>query len=139
MFAVCVWCIHFATVGKGVTLYILDSGIKASHQEFQPWDGKGPGRVTVGPDFVDDDRVAADCDGHGTHVASTGGLSAGMATCWPNCQTELLAGPTSAAIGLLYVSLFSAADCPWFTAVLALAPPATERLTEWLLGLKQSL
>lgn len=58
--------------GKGVTIYILDSGIRASHQEFQPWDGSSEVRVTVGPDFVDNDGKADDCDGHGTHVASTG-------------------------------------------------------------------
>lgn len=61
--------------GKGVTIYVLDSGIRASHQEFQPWEGSAT-RVTVGPDFVDDDAAADDCDGHGTHVASTGELEA---------------------------------------------------------------
>lgn len=47
--------------GKGVTIYVLDSGIRASHQEFQPWDGSSssssPNRITVGPDFVDKDGV----------------------------------------------------------------------------------
>jgi subtilisin family serine protease len=57
-----------------VTIYILDSGIRASHQEFQPWEGSAT-RVTVGPDFVDNDAAADDCDGHGTHVASTGELA----------------------------------------------------------------
>lgn len=56
-----------------MTIYILDSGIRASHQEFQPWYGSSGSRVTVGPDFVDNDGAAEDCDGHGTHVASTGG------------------------------------------------------------------
>lgn len=41
-------------------------------QEFQPWDGTGGSRASVGPDFVDRDGAADDCDGHGTHVASTG-------------------------------------------------------------------
>lgn len=52
----------------------------ASHQEFQPWDGSQGSRAEKGPDFVDDDGVADDCDGHGTHVASTAaGRSVGVA------------------------------------------------------------
>ncbi len=58
------------TVGKGVTIYTVDSGIKPLHQEFKSWDGEGS-RASYGPDFVDGDAVAEDCDGHGTHVAST--------------------------------------------------------------------
>lgn len=64
-------CLSCCAPGKGVTVYILDSGIKADHQEFQPWDGSSS-RATQGPDFVDNDAVADDCDGHGTHVSSTG-------------------------------------------------------------------
>jgi subtilisin family serine protease len=47
----------FHCAGKGVTIYVLDSGIRASHQEFQPWDSSNPNRITVGPDFVDKDGV----------------------------------------------------------------------------------
>lgn len=52
---------------------MLDSGIKVHHQEFQPWGAAsgGSGRAQAGPDFVDDDGDADDCDGHGTHVSST--------------------------------------------------------------------
>lgn len=50
--------------GKGVTIYPIDSGIRTSHQEFQPWGG-GSSRARAGPDFVDDDNSADDCDGHG--------------------------------------------------------------------------
>jgi subtilisin family serine protease len=65
-------CCVVLCAGKGVTMYLLDSGIRKSHQEFAPWDGSSTNRITVGPDFVDDDGSADDCDGHGTHVASTG-------------------------------------------------------------------
>ncbi|WIA17834.1 hypothetical protein OEZ85_009340 [Tetradesmus obliquus] len=73
-----------AGTGKNVTIYMLDSGIKASHQEFQPWGAAGAAagssRAIAGPDFVDDDDDAADCDGHGTHVSSTAaGRSVGIA------------------------------------------------------------
>jgi subtilisin family serine protease len=56
-----------------VHAYVIDTGIRASHPEFQ-------GRVTAGPDYVDDDNDADDCNGHGTHVAGTvGGQTYGVA------------------------------------------------------------
>jgi subtilisin family serine protease len=59
--------------GTGVTAYILDSGIRISHQDFG-------GRASYGYDFVDNDGVADDCTGHGTHIAGTvGGGSYGVA------------------------------------------------------------
>jgi hypothetical protein len=75
--------------GKGVTIYILDSGIRAAHQEFQPWYGSGGSRVTLGPDFVDDDGSAEDCDGHGTHVASTGGCTHRVRSLQLGCNMHL--------------------------------------------------
>jgi subtilisin family serine protease len=53
--------------GKGVTIYVVDSGIRTSHQEFQG----GTREVSHGWDFVDDDADVGDCDGHGSHVAGT--------------------------------------------------------------------
>ena len=50
------------TSGQGVTIYVIDAGINASHVEFE-------GRATVGLDLIGDGRNGADCDGHGTHVA----------------------------------------------------------------------
>ena len=61
-----------------MTIYTLDSGIIPSHQEFQDWEGKT--RASFGKDFIDQDDDAMDCDGHGTHVASTAvGRSVGVA------------------------------------------------------------
>jgi subtilisin family serine protease len=54
----------WGTSGAGVTIYVLDSGIRPSHSEFG-------GRATVGPDFVGDGEGGIDCYGHGTHVAGT--------------------------------------------------------------------
>ncbi|MEV6410950.1 S8 family serine peptidase [Kribbella sp. NPDC051718] len=53
-----------ANGGQGVTVYILDTGINANHQDFT-------GRVKQGIDFVDNDDDPTDCAGHGTHVAGT--------------------------------------------------------------------
>lgn len=54
--------------GAGVRVYIIDTGILISHGEFE-------GRAVNGYDFVDNDPVANDCNGHGTHVAGTVGSS----------------------------------------------------------------
>ncbi|MFI7011351.1 S8 family peptidase [Streptomyces sp. NPDC050145] len=50
--------------GAGVTVYVIDTGIRASHQDFG-------GRASSGWDFVENDAVAQDGNGHGTHVAGT--------------------------------------------------------------------
>jgi aqualysin 1 len=60
---------NYNSTGKGVTIYILDTGIRMSHQEFG-------GRAVSGYDFIDSDADASDCHGHGTHVAGTAGGSA---------------------------------------------------------------
>jgi len=59
--------------GQGVTVYVIDSGIRISHDEFE-------GRASHGYDFVDGDAKAQDCTGHGTHVSGTiGGETYGAA------------------------------------------------------------
>lgn len=59
--------------GAGVTAYVIDTGIRVSHNEFG-------GRAASGYDFVDNDANADDCHGHGTHVAGTvGGATYGVA------------------------------------------------------------
>ena len=59
--------------GRGVTAYVIDSGIAADHRDFG-------GRVRSGWSAIDDGRGTGDCDGHGTHVAGTlGGAARGVA------------------------------------------------------------
>lgn len=59
--------------GSAVTAYVIDTGIRITHSEIA-------GRARYGYDFVDNDAVAADCNGHGTHVAGTiGGTHYGVA------------------------------------------------------------
>ncbi|MBB5934296.1 S8 family peptidase [Streptomyces zagrosensis] len=63
----------YNTTASNVTAYIVDSGIRMSHQDFG-------GRAKSGYDFVDNDSNASDCLGHGTHVAGTvGGTKYGVA------------------------------------------------------------
>jgi subtilisin family serine protease len=58
----------YNATGSGVKAYILDTGIRASHNEFG-------GRVTSGYTAINDGRGTDDCNGHGTHVAGTVGGS----------------------------------------------------------------
>jgi subtilisin family serine protease len=87
-----------ANPGLGAHVYVIDTGINTSHNEFT-------GRVGNGRDTVDNDDTATDCHGHGTHVAGTAvGTTYGVAkkaTVHPvrslNCQgsgttTGLVAG-----------------------------------------------
>ncbi len=63
----------YAQTGKGVHVYVIDSGILSTHQEFG-------NRVLAGVSFVNDGRGTEDCEGHGTHVAGTvGGRNVGVA------------------------------------------------------------
>ncbi|MFJ9587659.1 S8 family peptidase [Streptomyces acidicola] len=52
------------SAGSGVTAYVIDTGVRISHQQIA-------GRATNGYDAVDGDNVAQDGNGHGTHVATT--------------------------------------------------------------------
>jgi subtilisin family serine protease len=59
--------------GAGVRAYVIDTGIRTTHNEFG-------GRAYVGTDRVGDGRNGQDCNGHGTHVAGTiGGSTYGVA------------------------------------------------------------
>nr|AAF63197.1 serine protease A precursor [Kytococcus sedentarius] len=63
----------YNATGAGVTAYILDTGVLASHSEFG-------GRVKPGVTAINDGKGSTDCNGHGTHVAGTvGGSKYGVA------------------------------------------------------------
>ncbi|HEX7708238.1 MAG TPA: S8 family serine peptidase [Thermoanaerobaculia bacterium] len=58
---------------SGVRVYVIDTGVRASHGEFG-------GRVTSGYTSINDGNGTNDCNGHGTHVAGTvGGAVYGVA------------------------------------------------------------
>lgn len=66
------------SAGMSSTIYVLDTGVRADHKEFRSNNGKS--RVLGGVDFVGDGAGWADCNGHGTHCASTAaGVSCGVA------------------------------------------------------------
>lgn len=71
----------FTHTGAGVRAYIIDTGIRYAHREFE-------GRASLGVDVFASDPTdpllgydgSGDCDGHGTHVAGTvGGKTWGVA------------------------------------------------------------
>jgi len=62
---------HSNSAGQGVDVYVVDTGIKTTHNEFE-------GRAVWGANYVD--SIRDDNNGHGTHCAGTiGGSSVGMA------------------------------------------------------------
>jgi subtilisin family serine protease len=63
----------YDATGSGVTAYIIDTGIRASHSQLG-------GRVGAGYSAINDGNGTNDCNGHGTHVAGTvGGSTYGVA------------------------------------------------------------
>ena len=64
---------EYDTTGTGVTVFVADSGIRATHTDFG-------GRAQGVYNAVNDGGGTGDCHGHGTHVAGTiGGRSYGVA------------------------------------------------------------
>lgn len=61
------------TAGKGVNIFVVDTGIDPNHQEVK-------GRVTDGGSFCEGCEKGTDPNGHGTHVSGTAaGKSVGIA------------------------------------------------------------
>jgi len=59
--------------GTGVHVYVIDTGIRSTHNEFG-------GRASKDFDSINDGQNGNDCNGHGTHVAGTiGGATYGVA------------------------------------------------------------
>ncbi len=54
----------YGATGEGVRVYVLDTGVRTTHDQFG-------GRASVGTDVVGDGGTGQDCNGHGTHVAGT--------------------------------------------------------------------
>lgn len=52
----------YESTGKGISIYVMDTGIRFDHQEFE-------GRAMKGFDSYGGDGM--DCNGHGSHVAGT--------------------------------------------------------------------
>jgi subtilisin family serine protease len=86
---------NYTNTGAGVTVYMLDSGIRFSHQDFG-------GRAVSGVDEIDG-GTADDCNSHGTHTAGTvGGTTYGVAKNVTLVAVRVLGcdgtGPTSGVI-----------------------------------------
>lgn len=97
--------------GSGVTAYVVDTGILATHADFG-------GRVRSGFTAITDGNGTTDCHGHGTHVSGTvGGSTYGMAKAASLVAVRVLgctgSGSTSGVIaGLDWVVQDHAAGVP---------------------------
>jgi len=98
------------TTGKGVNIYVMDSGVRVSHQDFggrairtmQTVDGVP--RLCAGSA-----TCALDDNGHGTHVAGTaGGNTYGVASAATVHSVKVCCGPgTNINAGMDWVSQFA--------------------------------
>jgi subtilisin family serine protease len=86
----------YTNTGSGVTAYVIDTGIRITHQDFG-------GRAFYGVDEIDGSLPANDCNSHGTHTAGTvGGTTYGVAKNVTLIAVRVLGcdgnGPTSGVI-----------------------------------------
>jgi subtilisin family serine protease len=107
----------YTNTGAGVTAYIIDTGIRISHNQFG-------GRASVGTDAVGDGQNGNDCHGHGTHVSGTvGGTTYGVAKAVTLKAVRVLncagSGTTSGVI----------AGVDWVTAAHAAKAPAVANMS----------
>jgi len=99
----------YDAMGSGVTVYVFDSGVRASHEDFG-------GRASCGFDAIDKDGDCRDDYGHGTHVSGTvGGTMYGAAKNATIVAVKVLdekgGGPLSGVVeGLNYVRRQKEAD-----------------------------
>ncbi|WP_162830084.1 S8 family serine peptidase [Amycolatopsis palatopharyngis] len=90
---------NYSNSASDVTAYVIDTGIAPSNPEWE-------GRASYGYDFIDDDREAQDCHGHGSHTAGTiGSKSYGLAKQVDIVAVRALgcdnAGPDSATVSAM--------------------------------------
>ena len=119
--------------GRGVTAYVIDSGIAADHRDLG-------GRVRSGFSSIDDGRGTRDCAGHGTHVAGTiGGAARGVASAVSLVAVRTLdcdgSGETSGVVaGMDWVARDHRAGAP-AVANLSLAGEASDSVDAAVRGL----
>src|SRR5215203_5401720 len=74
---------HGITRGDGAVVAVIDTGVEAGHEDLQ-------GRLLGGHDFVDNDDISQDGNGHGTHVtgivAANGGNGVGIDSVAPGAR-----------------------------------------------------
>ncbi|NUT92675.1 MAG: S8 family peptidase [Saccharothrix sp.] len=79
----------YTSTGLGTTAYVIDTGVRVTHTEFG-------GRACNGWDAVDNDTIAQDDNGHGTHIASLiAGRTYGVAKQARVCGVRVLNGSGS--------------------------------------------
>lgn len=118
--------------GSGVTVYIIDSGLRYSHTEFG-------GRASFGFDSYGGD--GSDCNGHGTHVGGTvGGSTHGVAPEVQLVSVRVLGCSASGYVSSIIAGIDWVARNAKKPAVanLSLGSPAYDAMDRAVRGLVQS-
>ncbi|KAI3425087.1 hypothetical protein D9Q98_008465 [Chlorella vulgaris] len=93
---------RYDATGSGINVYLLDTGIRFTHQEFGSQPGQPPVVRARHGYSVFGDNNSSDCNGHGTHTAATvGGLTYGVAknvTLWAVRAMDCAGGAKVSAI-----------------------------------------
>lgn len=108
---------HYANTAPGVRAYIIDTGIRYTHQEFG-------GRAVPGFDAFG--GTGADCHGHGTHVAGTvGGKTVGVAK-----QVKLISVRVLNCFGSgSYAGVIAGVNWVTLQQILSPAPPSVANMS----------
>lgn len=118
--------------GAGVTVYLVDSGIRFSHAEFG-------GRAVFGFDSYGGD--GSDCNGHGTHVGgSIGGNTVGVARAVKLVSVRVLSCSASGYVSSIIAGLdwIAAHKSGPSVANLSIGSPAYDPLDRAVRGLTQA-
>lgn len=71
---------HYNYTGLGTHIYVIDTGIRQTHKEFQHIDGRSESRASEVFTTMSLKGANQDCNGHGTHIAASAvGLTFGVA------------------------------------------------------------
>ncbi len=124
----------YEATGAGVTAYVIDSGLRATHSEFA-------GRVGAGVTAVNDGNGTSDCNGHGTHVAGTvAGSTYGVAKGATVVPVRVFGcGPSGSSSGIISALDWVAANAAKpAVANLSLGGPASRATDSAIQGLTGS-